>query len=261
MAQPTNRLIRITGFCVVLLYFFCAKPVRAQLIACSMPGTPEEFKVYLDDVRPLTKTVPPRLRARLDSLARSLQENLKVAVNGRAALKLCDKRFPLDVSEFTTQVDELDHMRVVLEIWGALGGANGDEGELGFVLVPARSLLNPVVFVAKDDFKGPMLELVKKYIELGAFVPVVLGTTFYQNDQFEDAISPLCEGETKLQVAIAKQGASQTPEQKAFVQHEKDLLVHVQTMVNVSLKKLKNAGKPQYKALTPDAGGNFSCPK
>lgn len=261
MLPPDASLKSIFRVCASLLLLGCAGSLHAQLIACSMPGTAEEFKVYLDDVRAKSDTVPPRLRERLKSLAQSLQDNLSVAVSDRAALKRCSNRFPQDISDFNNQIDSLDHMRVVLEIWGALGGVNGNEGELGFVLVPARSMLSPAVFVVKDDFSGPMLQLVKKYIELGAFVPVVLGTNLYQIGQFEDSVSPLCEGQKKLEVALAKLPPSPAPDQKSLAEHEKQLLGKVRDMVDDALKQAKDSGKPQYKNLVPEADGHFSCPK
>jgi hypothetical protein len=262
MLPPGASLKTLLRVCASLLFLSCAGSLHAQLIACSMKGTDEEFKVYLDDVRAKPNTpVPQRLRQRLKSLAQTLQDNLSVAVSDRAALKRCSNRFPQDISDFNNQIDSLDHMRVVLEIWGELGGTDGKDGELGFVLVPARSMLNPAVFVVKDDFSGPMLQLVKKYIELGAFVPVVLGTNLYQIGQFEDSVSPLCEGQKKLEVALAKLPPNPAPDQKSLAEHEKQLLGKVRSMVDDALKQAKDSGKPQYKDLLPEADGHFSCPK
>jgi hypothetical protein len=262
MFSGGHSLKIVVRICASTLLLAWATSSHAQLIACSMPGTAQEFKVYLDDVRAKPGTVPPPLlQERLKNLAQSLQDNLSVAVSDRAALKRCNNRFPQDVSDFDNQIDSLDHMRVVLEIWGTLGGNNGKDGELGFVLVPARSMLSPAVFVVKDDFSGPMLQLVKKYIELGAFVPVVLGTNLYQIGQFEDSVSPLCEGQKKLEVALAKLPPSPTPDQKSLAEHEKQLLGKVREMVDDALKQAKASGKPQYKDLAPESDGHFSCPK
>src|ERR1041385_3585117 len=261
MSLASLSLKMMGRICASFVLLGCTSSLHAQLISCSMPGTATEFKVYLDDVRAKSDTVPPRLRERLKSLAQSLQDNLSVAVSDRAALKRCSNRFPQDVSDFDNQIASLDHMRVVLEIWGALSGTNGKDGELGFVLVPAHSIMNPAVFVVKDDFSGPMLQLVKKYIELGAFVPVVLGTNLYQIGQFEDSVSPLCEGQKKLEVALAKFPPSPTPDQKSLAEHEKQLLGKVRDMADDALKHAKASGKPQYRDLTPEEDGHISCPK
>jgi hypothetical protein len=89
MLLPGVSLKSILHVGASLLLLGCAGSLHAQLIACSMPGTAQEFKVYLDDVRAKSDTVPPRLRERLKSLAQSLQDNLSVAVSDRAALKRC----------------------------------------------------------------------------------------------------------------------------------------------------------------------------
>lgn len=261
MPSRGHSLKTMGRICTSLVLLSCTSSLHAQLIACSMPGTATEFKVYLDDVRAKSDTVPPRLRERLKSLAQSLQDNLSIAVSDRAALKRCSNRFPQDVSDFDNQINSLDHMRVVLEIWGALGGTNGNEGELGFVLVPARSLVSPAVFVVRDDFSKEMLQQVKKYIQLGAFVPVVIGANLYQIGEYEDSVSPLCEGQKKLEGALAKQPANPTLNQTTLADHEKRLMAKVREMVDDALRHVKSSGKPQYKDLTPDPDGRFSCPK
>lgn len=250
-----KNLIRIGAS---LLLFAGARPVHAQLIACSNPGTPEEFKVYQDDLRSTSTNTPPLLQARLESLAQSLHDNLMVALGDLASLKRCNKRFPQDVSELKSQIGSLDQIRVVLEIWGALGGADGNQGELGFLLVPAHSLTPavPPVIVVRGDFKG-----VKKSIQQGTFIPVVLGTNLYQIGQFEESVGPLCEGQKKLEVALAKLPANPTPDQKSLAEHEKLLLAKVRDMVDDALKHAKASGKPQYKDLAPEADGHFSCSK
>ena len=237
--------------------------VHAQLIPCKMPGSAEELKIYIDDVRVKDASVPRALRSRLELLRTTLQQNLSATVTDQASVKLCTDRFPTDPSEFnSTQIDSLNNQRVVLEVWASLPGQSGGQGEIGFVLVPAKSVVTPVVFVAREDLNGDVLKLVKKSRELQAFAPVVLGTRHYKNEEYESAVRFLCEGESKLQLALkGSNDPAASPEQKAFVDREKALLAQVQSMVDDSIRKAKATGLPQYGALSPAADGKYGCPK
>ncbi len=253
---------RILAICAVAVLFLPGK-VHAQLIPCKTPGSAEELKIYIDDVRFKDATVPKALRSRLELLRNTLQQNLSATVTDQASVKLCTDRFPTDPSEFDTmQIDALNNQRVVLEVWASLPGQSGGRGEIGFVLVPAKSVVTPVVFVAREDLNGDVLKLVKKSRELQAFAPVVLGTRHYKNEEYESAVRFLCEGESKLQLALSGANATTTtPEQKTFMDREKTLLAQVQSMVDDSIRKAKATGQPQYAALSPGAGGRYSCPK
>lgn len=230
---------------------------RAQLKSCSMPGSASEYKIYVDDVRFPTSTVPLRLRKRADFLRNAFFNDLSSTLQDRASIKRCDGRFPLDTSDFDdTQVDSLNDLRVVLEMWTAVRDQVTADGEFGFVLVPARSFAPPAVFVVKDNFQRDVNSILKRNKQLQAFAPVVLGTRYYQNHSYLDALPLLCQGRTQLQAMI-----SGPPQEAPLLQKEKDLLGKLDEVIDDSYRQEKASGEAQFAALSPDDDGRYRCPK
>jgi hypothetical protein len=231
----------------------------AQLIDCTMPGSPDEYKIYVDDVRFPGSNVPPRLRSRAQYLRTALFNELSNSWQDHASVKLCDRRFPNDAAEFDdTQVGSLNNLRVVLEVWTAIDDVAAADGEFGFVLVPERSILPPAVFVVRDRFQGDVNSILRRNKELQAFAPIVLGTRLYQNQSYINALQFLCEGHTQLQSTVLRQGSGPNSQ---LLQRERDLLAKLDTVIDDSYKQAKASGEPQFSALTPDLNGQYTCPK
>jgi hypothetical protein len=230
--------------------------LQGQLISCSTPGSTDEYKIYVDDVRLPAAGVSLRLRKRADFLRNAFLADLNNTLQDRAAVKRCNGRFPLDKSDFTdTQVDSLSNLRVVLEVWTAIEDQATAAGEFGFVLVPARSIAPPAVFVVKDNFQRDVNSILKRNKQLQAFAPVVLGTRYYQNQKYLEALPLLCQGHTQLQAVIA------APQDAQLLQREKDLLGRLDDIIDDSYRKAKASGEPQFAALTPDGTHRYNCPK
>jgi len=236
-----------------------AAPCRlhGQLIDCSMRGSAEEFKIYVDDVRVPDTGVPRLLRQRANFVHDAFFNDLNSALQDQASVKLCKGRFPLEKSDYDdTQVDSLNNLRVVLEVWTAIEDQTTANAEFGFVLVPARSIAPPAVFVVKDNLKRDFNSILKRNKQLQAFAPVVLGTRYYQNHSYPDALPLLCQGRTQLQALIS--GPSQDAQ---LLQREKDLLGRLDDIIDDSYRKAKASDAPQFAALTPDENNRYSCPK
>lgn len=231
----------------------------AQLIDCTMSGSPDEYKIYVDDVRLPASNVPPRLRNRAQYLRTALFNELSNSWQDHASVKRCDRRFPNDAAEFDdTQVGSLNNLRVVLEVWTAIDDVAAADGEFGFVLVPARSMIPPAVFVVKDKSQGDVNLILKRNKELQAFAPIVLGTRLYQNHSYIDALQFLCQGHTQLQSTVLRQASGANSQ---LLRREKDLLVTLDAVIDDSYKQAKASGGPQFAAITPDPNGQYTCPK
>jgi hypothetical protein len=231
----------------------------AQLRDCTTPGSPDEYKIYVDDVRLPSSNIPARLRSRAQYLRNALFNELNNSWQDDASVKRCDGRFPNDVAEFDdTQVGSLNNLRVVLEVWTAIDDVAAADGEFGFVLVPTRSILPPGVFVVKDKFEGDVNVILKRNKELQAFAPIVLGTRLYQNHSYIDALQFLCKGHTQLQSTVSRQASSSNSQ---LLQRERDLLAKLDVVIDDSYKEAKASGEPQFAALSPDLSGQYTCPK
>ena len=255
MKQVTNMC------CAVIAGLMIVCPplwLRAQLIDCSMSGSAEEYKIYVDDVNvPPGVEVPKVLLKRANLLRDTFLRDLNVTLQDQASAKRCLGRKPREKSEYNdAQINSLDNLRVVMEVWGAIENQSTGEGEFGFVLVPTRSIAPPAVFVVKDNFNGKLDSILKRNKQRQAFAPVVLGTRYYQNHKYLDALPLLCQGRTQLQVMISEPGSD-----SQLVQRGKNLIAKLDGVIDDSYRQAKASGEPQFAALTPDENDRYSCPK
>ena len=129
------------------------------------------------------------------SLFDTFLRDLNVTLQDQASAKRCLGRKPREKSEYDdAQINSLDNLRVVMEVWGAIENQSTGDGEFGFVLVPTRSIAPPAVFVVKDNFNGKLDSILKRNKQRQAFAPVVLGTRYYQNHNYLEALPLLCQG-------------------------------------------------------------------
>ena len=99
----------------------------------------------------------------------------------------------------------------------------------------------------------------KKNKQLQAFAPIVLGTRFYKNEEYPQALPMLCQGHTQLQAAISSRVSQDDPQ---LVQREKELLARLDDVIDDAYRQARASGDPQFAALSPDENTHrFNCPK
>lgn len=240
--------------------FFCvlSYSMRAQLVACSSTAGGSSYKIFVDDVKSLSNMpATPALTRKMGGLRDFIVENLRTMSAGRASVIPCTGRFPSDASAFTDdEFASLDNMRVLLEVWGAVEDPVSKRGALGFVLVPARQVAPPAVFVFRGE-SSDFLSQVQQGAKLGVFTPIALGIHDYQNLKYEDAIPNLCVGVNKLGDVI--NSASSDSDQEMLTSQKK-LLSELRRIVNDAVTKARSNPNSRYRLLTAGPGGIFSCP-
>jgi len=255
-----TRLSPNQSWRIALLLSFCALScsVRAQLIACNSTTGNSAYKIFVDDVKSSSNTpASPALARKMGGLRDFIVENLRTMSKGRASVMPCLGRFPGDASAFTDdEFGSLDNLRVLLEVWGAVEDSAGGRGALGFVLVPARQLAPPAVFVfrrASADF----LSQAKQGAKLEVFTPIALGILDYQNLKYEDAIPNLCVGVNKL--ADVANSADANSDQQTIADQNK-LLTELRRIVNDAITKARSDPNSRYQLLKAAPGNVFLCP-
>lgn len=230
---------------------------RAQLTNCMDQGSSELFKIFLDEVRVVSGSGQnPPVQARLESIRTFLRENLKASSGVNASVRDCGHRYPTNPSDFNaTEFDELDNMRVVLEVWGALDGPTKDSGSLGFALVPARSLAPPAVYIVPSP---NLLSSLRKGKQISAFAPLVFGISQFQNRKYDSAVPLLCAGLRQLDLVTSGQ---RQIDAAGFVASQKELLKQVQKMADRAIQESRKTPGSPYIAMTPGSDGSFSCPR
>lgn len=182
--------------------------------------------------------------------------DLSTLTAGQVSVRQCDARIPRDAGDFDDmEVNSLDNLRVLLEVWGT--AEDPARGLLGFVLVPAWKLAPPAVYVIRTD-RSSFLNQARHATELRVFAPLALGIRKYQNRQYDEAISPLCQGGRELEKVLA--GAPQ-PSETQLRTDESALLSNVRKLISDAITKARLTPGNRYLLLKPQADGQFSCPK
>lgn len=230
---------------------------RAQLTNCMDQGSSELFKIFLDEVRVASGSGQnPQVQARLESIRTFLRENLKASSGVNVSVRDCGHRYPTNPSDFNaTEFDELDNMRVVLEVWGALDGPTKDSGSLGFALVPARSLAPPAVYIIPSP---NLLSSLRRGKQISAFAPLVFGISQFQNRKYDSAVPLLCAGLRQLDLVTSGQGQIDAA---GFVASQRELLKQVQKMADRAIQESRKTPGSPYITMTPGSDGSFTCPR
>jgi hypothetical protein len=230
---------------------------HAQLINCMDPGPRDAFKIFVDQVRVTDGTSgSASMQARLQTIHTFLTENLKHSSGDIGSVRDCGKRHPNDPSDFnSTELDELDNMRVVLEVWGVVDGPQKKSGSLGFALVPAHSIAPPAVYVIPS---ANLLNSLTQGRQLSAFAPLVFGISQFQNGDYAGAVPLLCAGTQQLNFVITGQSAlGNAP----FLTRLQELLKKTKEMTDKSIREAKKTPRSRYALLTPSSNGTFICPQ
>ena len=247
------------GFRLVL-FFSCiaSSSLWGQLISCTAATGGSAYKIFVDDVRSVSSTpASPAQTKKMGGLRDFIVENLRTMSKGRASVAPCAGRFPSDASVFTDdEFDSLDRLRVLLEVWGAVEDPVREQGALGFVLVPARQVSPPAVFVFRRT-GGSFLSQADQGAKLQVFTPVVLGLIDYQNLKYEDAIPNLCQGQHKLTDIINSADPNADPQS---LTDQKKLLSELRRIISDAITKGRSDPGSRYQLLKPGADHTFSCP-
>lgn len=230
---------------------------RADLKACSSPGPEPTYKIFVDDVKSTSGAAPnAALLKDLTGLRDFVVSDLITIAAGQASVRKCDNRFPADSADFDDlEVNTLDNLRVLLEVWGAAEDPATGRGSLGFVLVPAWKPALHTVYVVRRE--GPnFLAQAKRGTELRVFAPLSIGIRTYKNQKYGDAIAPLCQGITELQALLTNQMPAADPALRA---NEASLLLSVRQIASDAIAKARAPGN-RFMLLKPGADGQFACP-
>lgn len=230
---------------------------RAQLTNCMDQGSSELFKIFLDEVRVAGGSGQnPQVQARLESIRTFLRENLKASSGVNASVRDCGHRYPTNPSDFNaTEFDELDNMRVVLEVWGALDGPTKSSGSLGFALVPAHSLAPPAVYIVPSP---NLLSSLRSGKQVSAFAPLVFGISQFQNRKYDSAVPLLCAGLRQVDLVISGQSQINAA---GFAESQRELVKQVQKMADRAIQESRKTPGSPYITMTPGSDGSFSCPR
>jgi hypothetical protein len=243
----------------LMLFLSCitSSPLWGQLISCTA-ASGDAYKIFVDDVRSVSSTPASTSQAKkMGGLRDFIVENLRTMSKGRASVVPCIGRFPSDASLFTDdEFDSLDRLRVLLEVWGAVEDPVREQGALGFVLVPARQVSPPAVFVFRRT-GGSFLSQAGQGAKLQVFTPVVLGLIDYQNLKYEEAIPNLCEGQHKLTDVINSASPSADPQS---LPDQKKLLAELRRITSDAIMKARSDPGSRYQLLKPGPDHTFSCP-
>jgi hypothetical protein len=261
MMQVHSILRSILQSSMLLIAVMFALPAEAQLIPCSSAGGAGTYKIFVDEVRAgsgggsggaAAGSIPKNLQGLRDFVV----SDLTTLTAGHAAVCRCDRRFPLGSADFDdTEMNSLDNLRVLLEVWGVADDPANGRGVLGFVLVPAWQLTPPAVYVVKRGGASFLTEA-KRGAELRAFAPLALGIRSYRNLQYDDAIPLLCQGTHQLDVLLANPSAIDPSLQSDVTK----LLANVRKLTSDAIKSARRAPGSRYGLLQPTASGEFTCP-
>jgi hypothetical protein len=236
---------------------------HAQLTNCMDPGPRDAFKIFVDEVRVTGgSSGSASVQARLQSIHTFLSENLKHSSGGSGSVRDCGKRHPNDPSDFSsTEFDELDNLRVVLEVWGVVDGPAKKSGSLGFALVPAHSIAPPAVYVIPS---ANLLNSLTQGRQLSAFAPLVFGISQFQNakngdnTKYSSAIPLLCAGTQQLNLVITGQSALGDA---VFLSRQQELLKKVRGMTDEAIREARKTPNSPYLQWSPTSDGTFVCPR
>jgi hypothetical protein len=199
----------------------------------------------------------PALQKQTSGLRDFIVENLRTMSRGRAFVIPCRGRFPQDATEYTDgEFDSLDNLRVLLEVWGSVDDPVGGRGSLGFVLVPARSVAPPALFVVRRSGRD-FLSQAQQGAVLEMFAPIAIGIHDYQNRKFEDAVPNLCEGINKLQDSV---NSSRLANDLAALEEQNKLLIAVRRVVSDAIRQARSDSRSRYQLVSPGSDGQFPCP-
>jgi len=230
---------------------------HAQLTNCMDPGPRDAFKIFVDEVRVTDgSSGSASLQAKLQTIHTFLSENLKHSSGDIGSVRDCGKRHPNDPSDFnSTELDQLDNMRVVLEVWGVVDGPAKKSGSLGFALVPAHSIAPPAVYVIPS---ADLLNSLTQGKQLSAFAPLVFGISQFQNGNYASAVPLLSAGTQQLSFVITGQSAlGNAP----FLSRLQELQKKIREMTDKSIREAKKAPGSRYGPLTPSGDGTYVCPQ
>lgn len=232
-------------------------PAVADLKACVSPGPASTYKIFVDDVKAASGTAPGAAHIKdLTGLRDFIVSDLTTLAGAQASVRRCDNRFPADSGDFDDpEVDSLDNLRVLLEVWGSAEDVAGGHAMLGFVLVPAWTTSLHSVYVVHRDGHN-FLEEAKRGAELRVFAPLSIGLRTYRNKSYEDAIAPLCQGISELQVLLSQPSAGADP---ALQASEANLLAHASLIASDAIAHARTPHS-RFMLLKPDANGQFACP-
>jgi len=230
---------------------------QAQLTNCMDQGSSDLFKIFLDEVRIASGSGQnPQVQARLESIRNFLRENLKASSGVNASVRDCGRRYPTNPSDFNaTEFDELDNMRVVLEVWGALDGPTKDSGSLGFALVPAHSLAPPAVYIISSP---NLLSSLRRGKQISAFAPLVFGISQFQNRKYDSAVPLLCAGLRQLDLVTSGQSQINAA---GFAAGQRELVNQVRKMADRAIQESRKTPGSPFITMTPGSDGSFSCPR
>lgn len=232
-------------------------PAAADLKACASPGPAPTYKIFVDDVKSTSGAPPSAAQLKdLTGLRDFVVSDLTTLAGAQASVRRCDNRFPADSGDFDdSEVDSLDNLRVLLEVWGSAEEVATGRGLLGFVLVPAWTPSLHTVYVVRRD--GPnFLAQAKRGTELRVFAPLSIGLRTYKNKNYADAVSPLCQGITELQTLLSQPSAGADASLQAS---ETNLLINARQIASDAIEKARAPGS-RFTLLKPDSHGQFTCP-
>ncbi len=249
-----SRFHLTCGFAMLLLSC-CAE---AQLIPCSSVGGTGPYKIFVDEVKTLSGTpASPTLLKSLSGLRDFLVTDLNTLTAGQASVRRCNDRFPQDPGDFDdAELNSLDNLRVLLEVWGAVQDPVRERGILGFVLVPARPLAPPAVYVVRRDGRD-FLAQAKRGTELRVFAPLALGIRAYQNRRYEESVPLLCQGAHELDTLLKKPASAADAPLRA---DQQTLLTKVRTVIDDAITRARSNPESRYMLLRPAPDNRFACP-
>jgi hypothetical protein len=224
-------------------------------VNCKDPGPRDIPKIFVDEVRlKNSATTDARQQEKLQTLHAFLSENLKASTGPDVSVRDCGKRFPSDPSDFDrTEFEGLGNMRVVLEVWGSLEDPVKGSGSIGFVLVPARPLAPPAVYVVPS---ANLLSSLRQGRQMSAFAPLVLGISRYQNQDYPGAVSLLCAGAQQVNSVLNQPAAAANP---AFLTQQRALMQKVKEMTDNAIREARK--KDSSFEVYPISDGIYVCPK
>jgi hypothetical protein len=230
----------------------------AQLIPCGSGGAADAYKIYVDEIKsPNSTAADAESVRRIRGIRDILESNLKVSLGAKVVVRRCDNRFPTGIDDFDgEQLDSLENLRVLLEVWGVLQDSTQGQGSLGFVLVPARTFSSPAVYLVSTSRGTDLLAQTRKGLELRVFGPLALGMREYQNKRYEASIPLLCQGAHDLSTLLKRNGVTDAA---ARVDQE-TLLKQLTGVVDTAVKNARKDPTSKYQLLTPNAQNGFECP-
>lgn len=141
-------------------------------------------------------------------------------------------------------------------MWGAVQDPVRGLGILGFVIVPARPLAPPAVYMVRRD--GPdFLAQARRGTELRVFATLALGIRAYQNRSYEQSVPMLCQGAYELDALLKKPAsASDAPVRS----EQQTLLTKVRTIISDAIRQAQSNPGSRYMLLRPASDNTFACP-